>query len=175
MEAIQLTDLTSSAQVVLAPLAPAWAWASDFLIIIVPTLVMILIWQYKGRGPFVSIICGLYIGYALYAAFPFLNYLPTTTPLIAFGAKFGLFVAFFLVGYIILRRVAASDFIHIGMMGALLISLATAGFIVALLYHVFPIRPLYTFSPMIDLLFAMKELFIIWFIAPLAALFVLSR
>jgi hypothetical protein len=168
----QLLALSSSAT---ETLAPAWAWASDFLILIIPILFLVGFARVMGNGPYVSLIASLYIGYALYSVFPFFEQLPVDPPLVKFGAEVAVYVGFWIMGYLLLRRVAVSDFIHIGTIGLTLISFATAGFFFALLYHTFPTQTVYTFSPAVDFLFAQKEFFVAWFAAPLLGLFFFTR
>jgi len=156
-------------------LSPAWAWVSSFLILIIIMLFLIGFARVVGYGPFVGIIAALYIAYALYAAFPYQAFLPSAPALTALGARVALYLGFFAIGYIILRRVAASDFITIGSLGLIVLSFLTAAFIMMLAYQEFPVREIYHFSPKLDLLFANKQWFFAWFIAPLLGLFVFSR
>ncbi len=144
-------------------------------IILIPAFVLVGFARIMGNGPYVALNTSLYVGYALFSAFPFLNYLPTAPALTALGAQVALYLAFTVVAYLVLRRVAASDFVHIGTVGIILVALAATGFLIALFYHVFPTHAVYSFSPAIDTLFAAKQLFYAWFAAPLVALFIFSR
>ena len=77
--------------------------------------------------------------------------------------------------FIILRRVVVSDFLYVGIFGLAALSFFAAAFLIALAYHVFPVADVYNFTPAIDLLFAPKEYFFWWFIAPAVGLFFLAR
>jgi len=155
--------------------ATVWGSASDFLIVIILLAVLFLFAWYVGRGPFVAVLLALYAAYAVYIAFPYMSYLPSAPATTALLAHIGLYVAFTIAFYIVLRRVVVSDFLYIGIFGLIALSLLGAGFIVALLYHVFPISSIYHFSPAIDTLFAPKEYFFWWFVAPAVGLFFLAR
>jgi hypothetical protein len=74
-----------------------------------------------------------------------------------------------------LRRVVVSDFLYVGIIGLLILSLLATGFLIALAYHVFPVTSVYHFSSAIDMLFASKTYFWWWFIAPAVGLFFLAR
>ncbi len=156
-------------------LSPAWVWASSVLILIILVVALVGFARVMGYGPFVGLIGALYIAYALYAAFPYSDYLPTAPAWTALGARVALYLAFFVAGYVILRKVAASDFVRIGSIGLIIIAFLTAGFIMALIYQSFPVRTVYHFSAPLDALFAAKEWFFAWFVAPLVGLFFLAR
>ena len=156
-------------------LTPAWVWASSFLVLIVIVLFLVGFARFMGYGPFVALVAALYIAYAMYFAFPYLNYLPSAPALTALAAQVALYFAFFVISYLLLRRVAASDFVHMGTVGLIVVSLATAGFIMALAYQSFPVQTVYHFSPQLDKLFATKEWFFGWFIAPFLSLYLFAH
>jgi hypothetical protein len=88
----------------------------------------------------------------------------------------GLFTFFTAIFYFTLRRVLSADYILGGRHLAVgILSFFTTTFIVVLAYHVFPVRDVYAFTPAIDALFAPKQFFFWWFVAPLAGLFVFTR
>lgn len=160
---------------VLHSLSPVWAWTSSFLVLLILILILILFARYIGRGPFVSVVAALYIAYAFYMAFPYAAYLPTAPALTALGARLALYAGFFIVSYLVLRRIAASDFISIGTLGLVVVSFFTAGFLLVLAYQSFPVREVYHFSPSLDKLFEAKEWFFAWFSAPLVSLFIFAK
>jgi len=153
----------------------AWNSASDFLIIIVLFTALFLFAWYIGRATLVSVLMAFYAGYAVYAAFPYMSYLPTAPALTALLAQVGLYAGLTLVFYIILRRVVVSDFLYVGIFGTIILSLLGATFLIALAYHVFPVTEVYRFTPVIDFLFAAKQYFFWWFVAPAIGLFFLAR
>lgn len=173
-----MTAVEGLAQVtnVATPIAMnAWGAMSDFLIIIVMVLVFVIFARYIGRGPFVGILLSFYCAYALYAVFPYMSYLPTAPATTALFVQIGLYAALAFVFYIILRRVVVSDFLYIGSFGLIILGFLGAGFLIALAYHVFPVDSVYHFTSAIDALFAPKEYFFWWFIAPAIGLFFLAR
>jgi hypothetical protein len=153
----------------------AWSFASAFLIVIILTGIFFLFAWYIGRGPFVAVLLSLYAAYAPYVVFPYTSYLPKTPALTALLAHIGLYAAFTLVFYIILRRVVVSDFLYIGLFGLIVLSFLGAGFLLALAYHIFPVVSIYTFTPAIAALFAPNPYFFWWFVAPVIGLFFLAR
>lgn len=153
----------------------AWSFASDFLIVLILLSVFFLFAWYVGRGPFVAVLLAFYAAYALYTVFPYMSYLPTAPALTALLAHIGLYLALTFIFYIILRRVVVSDFLYIGIFGLIALSFFGAAFLLALAYHVFSVAPVYHFTPAIDILFASKQYFFWWFIAPAVGLFFLAR
>lgn len=153
----------------------AWSAASDFLIIIILFGILFLFAWYIGRATLVSILLAFYAAYALYVAFPYASMLPTAPALTALLAHIGLYAALTLAFYIILRRVVVSDFLYVGIFGTIILSFLGATFLLALAYHVFPVADVYTFTPAVDALFALKQYFFWWFVAPAIGLFFLAR
>ena len=152
-----------------------WNSASDFLIIIILVTVFFLYAWYIGRGQLVSILLAFYCAYALYVMFPFMSYLPTAPAMTTLLAQVGVYAGLSILFFIILRRVVVSDFLYVGIFGLAALSFFAAAFLIVLAYHVFPVVDVYNFTPAIDLLFAPKEYFFWWFIAPAVGLFFLAR
>lgn len=152
-----------------------WNSASDFLIILVLLSFFFLYAWYVGRGPFVAILLSFYAAYALYVVFPYTTFLPTAPAMTALLAHVGLYAALVTLFYIILRRVVVSDFLYIGIFGLIVLSFLGAAFLMVLAYHVFPVASVYHFTPAINQLFAPKEFFWWWFLAPALGLFVFAR
>ncbi len=152
-----------------------WSAASDFLIILILVTVFFLYAWYVGRGQLVSVLLAFYCAYALYVMFPYMSYLPTAPALTALLAQAGVYLGLSFLFFIILRRVVVSDFLYIGILGLIALSFLAAAFLIALAYQVFPVASVYQFTPAIDLLFAPKEYFFWWFIAPAVGLFFLAR
>jgi hypothetical protein len=155
-------------------LTPLWSFVSGFLILLVLMLLFVGFARVMGYGPFISLICAFYIGYGFYAAFPYRSLLPTAPPDAALAATAAIYFGFVLLAYLILRRVAASDFVHIGTVALIILSFLAAGFLLALCYDAFPVRAVYAFSPSLDQLFAAKDYFFWWFAGPLIGLFYLA-
>jgi hypothetical protein len=153
----------------------AWSFASDFLIIIVLLGAFFMYAWYIGRGPFIAILLSFYSAYALYVVFPFSSYLPSAPALTALVAHVALYLAFTAIFFLILRRVVVSDFLYVGIFGVIALSFLGAAFILVLAYHVVPVAEVYTFTPPLDILFAPKEYFWWWFVAPAIGLFFLAR
>jgi hypothetical protein len=155
-----------------------WGAAGDFLIVFILVVFFFSFAWYVGRGQLVAIMLAYYGAYGIYAAFlatPYSAYLPSAPPLTALLTHAGLYAAIGFAFYVILRRVVVSDFLYVGNVGLILLSFFAAAFLIALTYHVFPITAIYEFTPAIDLVFAPKEYFFGWFIAPALALFFLAR
>lgn len=156
-------------------LTPVWAFISSFLILFILIIVLVGFSRIMGYGPYIGLIAALYIGYALYVAFPYVSYLPTGPALTALAARVALYLLFFGISYVLLRRVAASDFVELHSLGVIVTAFLTAGFIMTLAYQTFPVQAIYHFSPQLDKLFAAKEWGFAWFAAPILGLMVFAR
>lgn len=153
----------------------AWNGVSDFLIVIILFSILFLFAWYVGRATLVSILMAFYGAFAIYKVFPYMSYLPTAPAMTTLLAQLALYAGLTLLFYIILRRVVVSDFLYIGIFGTIILSLLGATFLIALAYHVFPVSDVYNFTPALDLLFAAKQYFFWWFVAPAIGLFFLAR
>lgn len=153
----------------------AWSAASDFLIILILLAAFFLFAYYIGRGQLVAMLLSFYAAYALYLVFPYQSMLPTAPASTALWAHVGLYAAFVLLFYLILRRVVVSDFLYIGLFGLIALSFLGSAFLLVLAYHVFPVANLYTFTPAIAALFQPTQYFFWWFLAPVIGLFFLAR
>ena len=155
-----------------------WNVANDFLIVLVLFALFFLIARYLGRGPFVSLLVSFYAAYALYIVFPYTSLLPTQPggpALTAFLAHAGLYAAFVLLFFLILRRAIVSDFLYIGNIGLIILSLLGAAFLVALATHTFSLASVYTLTPALADIFTPDTYFFWWFSAPAAGLLVFAR
>lgn len=152
-----------------------WGVTSAILSILVLMGIFFFIAWYVGRGPFVALLLSFYGSYAVYVAFPFMSYVPTAPALTALGAHIGLYAAFTLLFYIILRRVVVSDFLYIGVFGLIALSFLGAAFLLAFAYHIFSVTAIYSFTPAVASLFAPNQYFFWWFVAPVIGLFFLAR
>lgn len=152
-----------------------WAAVSGFLVLIIPALALFLFARYVGKGQFVAVLLALYASYALYAVFPYVAVLPTAPAATALATRLGIYLGLTFAFYIILRRVVVSDFLYIGTVGLLLLSLLGSAFLLALAYHVFPVGSVYHFNAALDPFFGPKQYFFWWFIGPAVGLFFFAK
>lgn len=152
-----------------------WGAAGALLIILVLVTIFFLFAWYVGRGPFVALVLAFYSAYALYLTFPYMSYLPTAPVVTALVVHIALYLALVILFYIILRRVVVSDFLYTGIFGLVALAFLASAFVLVLAYQVFPVTSVYHFTPAIDMLFAPKQYFFWWFIAPAVGLFFLAR
>ncbi len=150
-------------------------FANDFFIALIVFIGVFSLAYYQGRGRFIGFILSLYVGYAFYIVFPFKSLIPTSSATVTLTADVILFLVFVFIAYSILNRIVMSDSFLVGTFGVVILSLCITGFLLALAYHVFPVRSVYTFTHATDALFVAKTYFFWWFIAPAVALFFLVR
>lgn len=154
-----------------------WLLAGNFLALLVLTVVVLAFAMRGGRNALISLILALYAGYALYMVFPY-----TETVV---GAGEGammqaiisviLFILATFPPFVLIRRLTGGGFGSLSLVPNLILSLLTAGFLLALGYHVFDVSNIYSFPQPLDQLFAPTGYFFYWFIAPLIGLFILAR
>lgn len=152
-----------------------WGLTGDFVAVLAILVALFLFAWYVGRGPFVSLLLSLYGAFAVYSLFPYMAYLPSTPALTAFLAAGALYATLALAFYIVLRRFIVSEFLYIGVLSLLALSLLGAGFILAIAYHSFGLAAVLHLPTAVSGLFAAKQYFFWWFIAPLVGLFFLAR
>jgi len=153
----------------------AWSMAGEYLIVLVLIGVLFFFAWYFGHGPFVALLLSFYAAYAVYTLFPYTSLLPSTPTLTALLSNIGVYLAFVLVFFIVLRRVIVSDFLYIGIFGLIILCALGAAFLIAVASHVFLITSVYQFTPAITALFAPDKYFFWWFSAPAIGLLFFAR
>ncbi|HYE23142.1 MAG TPA: hypothetical protein VEA92_01665 [Candidatus Paceibacterota bacterium] len=123
-----------------------------------------------GKAALLSLILSLYIGYALYSVFPFTD-IAGGTP-VANVVVYGVFV---ILSYLLVRRISGGGMGSFKIVPLIILCALAGGFVMALGYTALNIDTVYDFPKTLDLLFAPKEYFFWWFMAPLAAAFFVSR
>lgn len=153
-----------------------WAVVGNFFALLILTIVFFLFAMRVGRTAFFSAILSLYAGYALYTVFPYTDMLVASggTPLLRAIFSIIIYLACSFLLYLILRRVSSSSYASAKPFPVFILSLLTAGFVLALGYHLFGIAKVFPLSPQLDVLFAPKQYFFWWFIAPLVGFFFLT-
>lgn len=148
-----------------------WAAASTILALIVLVALFFFFARLMGKAAFVCLIVGLYSGYALYALFPYLSYLPKSPATVDVGTHALVYAAFVFGFYLLLRRVIIPDFVHLTTFAVFTLSFFSAALLLAFGFHLFAVSRVYHFSSVIISLFAPAKYFFWWFVAPAAALF----
>jgi hypothetical protein len=146
-------------------------FAADFLAFIVVAALIAAFAFYFGRDRLMALIGGLYAAIPLYQAFPFFESLPQN-PYI----EIGVFLAFLFAGLIAFSGLSAflarsaSNFLGTG-----ILSVVTAGFVLAVAVHILPVSEIYTFSEPTLALFSDDQIFFWWLLAPLGGLFFFGK
>lgn len=159
-------------------LGTALSFATDFFVVIALFVFFAGFAFIVGMNALTSLIISLYGAYALYIFFPYSEMVLGwgSTPLLSLSLAVGLFVFFSAIFYFTLRRIVSAEYILGGRHFTVgVLAFLTTTFIIVLLYHVFPVRDIYSFTPALDALFAPKQFFFWWFVAPLAGLFIFTR
>ncbi len=152
------------------------SFVSNFIVLLVLAAILFFHSVRSGRATFISLVLALYAGFGLYSLFPykaaFLNgaagVTATATGLLIFGV-----LTFF--PYILLRRIATSGLMHINPVIMFLLSLVTAGFILALGYHLFDLSSIIPLSAKLAAILTPDKYLFWWCVAPLAGIFLASR
>ena len=150
--------------------ASAWGLIGNVLIFVVIVGALIVFSLRVGKAALLSLILSLYIGYAVYSVFPFSD-LAGGTPL----GNVSVYVVLTALAYLLVRKVGSNGIGRIQMVPLVILCLLTGGLVMALGYSTFEIDTIYDFPRTLDLLFAPKEYFFWWFIAPLVGAFAVGR
>lgn len=148
-----------------------FGFGTDFLAILVVAALVGAFALYFGRDRLTPLIAALYAAIPLYSAFPF-----TLSLLDNPYMKIGLYFVFALIGFVTLSGLSyfmASD--SIGFLRVTVLSILTAGLLIAIGVHVLPVEKVYSFTPSVRTLFASNQAFFWWLAAPLIGLFFFGR
>ena len=138
--------------------------------IVIAALVMAFAF-YFGHDRLLPLIAALFMAITLSKAFPFSSMLPVNP-----YTQVGLYAGFVVIGLIAFSGL--SYFMASGSIGFVktgILSVLTAGLIIAIAIHFLSIENIYAFSAPTKALFASNQAFFWWLIAPLAGLFFLGR
>jgi hypothetical protein len=149
--------------------------STDTIILLALVVVIFFAALKLGRGHVISAILSLYVASFLYTNLFFVKMLTlaTTTTADLFWNHLAIFLIFYIPIHFVTQKQIHSDFGRgaIGIIRMGVLSVAAAGLLVSIFYHVIPLTPVYNFSPAVDQLFASDTAFAIWLIAPLVLLF----
>lgn len=153
------------------------SFSSDVIIIITVSLILFWFATHYGKRTMITLMVSLYTTYALFAVFPYEDYVQSIAgesfhPLVL---SLGVFLVLFAVLSLVMHRVVCAEYTSSGVrrwFEAAVLSTATTAFLLALSYHVFPIEEIYDFGAPIDALFAGGELFFWWLIVPFFGIFI---
>ncbi|MFH1472949.1 MAG: hypothetical protein ABIF06_00855 [bacterium] len=122
-----------------------------------------------------SLIISIYIATLLYANVFFIKQL---TIVESSGQLFWNHIAIFLIlvalTFFLINKYISTPYSRGAMrpIRTVLLLLALIGFIVAILYHIIPLEPIYNLPDIIDKFFISDTAFTIWLLIPLAVLFI---
>lgn len=142
----------------------------NVLVFVILVVVLVAFALRVGRSALLSLIVSLYIGYAVYAVFPFGELLGSSA--LANLATYGALVV---VSYLVVRRLSSGAIGGFRIAPLIILCVLTGGFLMALGYTAFALDTVYDFPALLDSIFAPKEYFFWWFIAPLVGAFFLGR
>lgn len=151
-------------------------FVGNFLVLLVIAAALFFFALRAGRSMLISLILALYVGFALFSVFPYKEtFLVSDTPVVRAVAGIALFALFTFFPYILLRRVSSTGSMHIHPVTLAVLTLVTAGFALALGYHVLNIAAVIPLTPSLDALFAPDKYFFWWFVAPLLGIYLTAR
>lgn len=148
------------------------SFGTDFFAFIVIAAVIAAFSFYFGRDRLMALIAALYAAIPLYQKFPYASLLPPNNAYV----QIGLYLAFVLLGTVAFSGLSAflarstSSFL-----GTAVLSITTAGLLLAVGIHILPLQQVYTISAPTIALFASDQMFFWWLAAPLAGLFFFGK
>ena len=131
-----------------------------------------------GKSKLISLLISLYVSGFLFDKFYYLDQLIKTDSI---ASTFMARVAVFLV-ILFIVNLLFSKVLRLGSEGsekkwwqALLLSFLSSGLLFSYLFHLFPAKEIFTFSPIVQNFFASSDAFFWWLTLPLVALFLVRR
>lgn len=166
--AVQVGNFTTSAA------SNSWALASNFVVLMVLTVVFILI-SYRSRAGIISLLVSFYVSYALYMVFPYTKDIVGAggSPMMKAIISISIYAIGCIVPYMFIERLVSGGIGVLSVFPRFGLSFLAATFLMALAYHVFPVSNIYTFPEPMNTLFAPDQYFFWWFVAPLIGLLLL--
>lgn len=131
-----------------------------------------------GKSKLVSFLVSLYVSGFLFEKFYYLGqFIKTDTLTGAFMARVAVFLVILFAVNLLFSRVLrlSSEGSEKKWWQALLISFLSAGLLFSYLFHLFPAKEVFTFSPVVRNFFASDSAFFWWLVLPLVALFLARR
>lgn len=148
----------------------------NFFVLILIAVLLFVFALRAGRSLLISLILSLYVGFALFTAFPYTDtFIVGDTALMRAVSGIVLFAIFTIAPFVLLRRVSTSGSVFIQPIPLAVLTFVTGGFILAIGYHVLNIAAVIPLTPSLDALFAPDRFFFWWFIAPLVGIFITTR
>lgn len=125
-----------------------------------------------GRAKLISFMLSVYIGGFLFENFSYLNEIIKSGSIAEkFFSKVFIFFLLVLALNILFSKIITSGADDKKWWHAFIISFFTSGLLFSYIFHIFPGKNIFTFSPLIQNLFASNSAFFWWLILPLVALF----
>lgn len=131
-----------------------------------------------GKSKLVSFLVSLYVSGFLFDKFYYLDYIIKTNSVAStFMARVAVFLIILFIINLLFSKVLrlSSEGSEKKWWQALLLSFLAAGLLFSYLFHLFPAKEVFTFSPIAQNFFASNSAFFWWLTLPLVALFLTRR
>lgn len=132
---------------------------------------------FAGRSKLMAFLFSLYVSGFLFENFIYLKQFQTKTVLEIFLIKIIAFTLLIVILTFMFSKIFSSGLNsgHKTWWKALLLSFSSAGLFFSYLFHLFPVKSIFIFSPIIQNLFASDTVFFWWLVLPLAAIFIVRE
>lgn len=126
-----------------------------------------------GRAKLIAVLFALYVSGFLFENFYYLGTLVKgRNPIEEFLFRAFIFFVLVIAMTVLFSKVLArEDYGDKTWWKALVLSFASTGLLFSFIFHLFPIKSLFTFSPLVQFLFVSNKAFFWWLVLPLVALF----
>ncbi|MFH1956207.1 MAG: hypothetical protein ABIJ28_00975 [Patescibacteria group bacterium] len=153
---------------------PSW----DLIVLFVFIAVGFFYGISAGKSRMAALLISLYISGFIFENFSYLDKFFKTESLsvIFFYRVVAFLVLLFLINFLISKVMRLSAGVgEKKWWQVLLISFLSTGLLFSYLFHLFPAKDLFTFSPMVQNIFASDRIFFWWLTLPLVALFIIRK
>lgn len=153
--------------------ADVWGIVGNVFAFLIIVAVLVAFALRAGKAALITLILSLYIGYAVFSVFPFTDMIASGSAKTTVSAL--VYLGIVAAAYLLIRRLGHASLGGMRILPLVVLCALSGGFLMALGYRLFDIDTAYNLPKTLDLLFAPKEYFFWWFIAPLAGVFVFAR
>lgn len=147
----------------------------NFLALIVLTIVLFAFAMRAGRPAFISLVLSFYVGFGLFVVFPWREQLISGDGMTKAVAALLIFLALSAIPFLVLRRVNTMGTMHIHPLPLLLLSVLSAGALLAIAYHFLSLATILPATPSIALYVMPDKFLFYWLVAPLVGFLALAR
>ena len=155
--------------------ADVTGFIGNFLALLIVAGAILLFTLRQGRASFVSLVMSLYAALGLFSVFPYDDLLKGDSAMGSFVASALVFGGLAFASYLLLSRVTTTGTMAMHTLILAILSVLTAGFVLAVGYHLLGLSAAVPLTPSLAAILGPDRYFFWWCVAPLAGMFLAAR